>query len=63
MLLRPHGSHFAGRILGPLAAIRLDGTSLHIDTRERRFGTFVLTLDDASAWVQPERAIERAEHA
>ncbi|TMM48074.1 hypothetical protein [Qipengyuania marisflavi] len=58
LLLRPHGTHFAGRLLGPAASAQLDGEALIVDSGERRFGSHRLALTDASAWMQAIAAIE-----
>lgn len=63
LLLRPHGTHFAGRLLTPAARMELDGEVLSVDTAEKRFGTARLTLDDPSAWMQALEAIEKPDHA
>lgn len=52
LLLRPHGSHFAGRVLTKAASARLDGEALVIETAERRYGGVRLVLADPKAWVQ-----------
>lgn len=52
LLLRPHGAHFAGRLLGPLASARSEGEELVVDTGERRYGAARLKVDHASDWVQ-----------
>ncbi len=52
LLLRQHGTHFAGRVLTPAASARIDGGALVVDTAERRYGGVRLHLDDPSAWVQ-----------
>lgn len=58
MVLRRHGAHFAGRILGPRAAARIEGDRLVVDTAEVRFGAVELSLGNgASAWVQAISAI------
>lgn len=57
LVLRPHGTHFAGRILTPHARVQLTDGKLDIDTGERRFGTVRLEIDDAPAWVQRIEAI------
>ncbi|MEZ5681183.1 MAG: hypothetical protein R3E14_07770 [Erythrobacter sp.] len=57
LLLRPHGSHFAGRILTPAASIRLADDVLVIDTAEKRYGTARLRLENASAWMQAIESI------
>ncbi|MCA0910304.1 hypothetical protein [Qipengyuania gaetbuli] len=58
LLLRPHGTHFAGRILTAAARARLEGDALVIDTAEKRYGTARLRVDDADAWMQAIEAIE-----
>ena len=63
LLLRPHGTHFAGRLLTPAARMELDGEVLLVETAERRFGTARLILDDPSAWMQALEAIKSADHA
>lgn len=52
LLLRPHGSHFAGRILTSAAKARIEDELLVIDTAEKRYGAARLRLEDASAWMQ-----------
>ncbi|WP_369026579.1 hypothetical protein [Qipengyuania sp. RANM35] len=52
LLLRPHGSHFAGRVLTRAATARIEGGTLVIDTAEKRYGAARLKLADASAWMQ-----------
>mgnify|MGYP003118099099 FL=1 len=58
LLLRPHGGHFAGRILTPQARASSDGEALVIDTAEKRFGAARLVLDDPRAWVRAVEAIQ-----
>ena len=58
LLLRPHGTHFAGRVLTAAARARLEGDALVIDTAEKRYGTARLRVDDADAWMQAIEAIE-----
>lgn len=50
LVLRPHGSHFAGRLLSPAARAHLEGEELVIDTAERRFGQARLCVADADGW-------------
>jgi hypothetical protein len=52
LLLRQHGTHFAGRVLTPAAYARIDGEALMVDTAEKRYGGVRLELDDPSLWVQ-----------
>ena len=58
LLLRPHGTHFAGRILTAAASAAIEGDTLIIDTAEKRYGAARLVLDDAPAWVQRIEAIK-----
>ncbi|MBX7458888.1 hypothetical protein K3152_11580 [Qipengyuania sp. 1NDH17] len=58
LLLRPHGTHFAGRILTAAASAAIEGDTLVIDTAEKRYGAARLVLDDAPAWVQRIEAIK-----
>ncbi len=57
LLLRPHGTHFAGRILTGEAKARLDGSTLVVDTAERRYGSARLAIADPQAWVKRIEAI------
>lgn len=61
VILKRHGSHFAGRILGPGAVASAKGKELQIDCGERRFGAVTLTLDDPAAWEQAINAV-KAQH-
>ncbi len=67
LLLRPHGSHFAGRLLGPAASAWIDrgGSSpvLVVSSGERRFGDARLDLDDPQFWVERIGAMGGARHA
>ena len=56
MVLKPHGVHFAGRILDHRATVALDGSRLIIDTGEARFGAVSLEISAPNAWVE---AIDR----
>ena len=58
LLLRPHGVHFAGRLLTTIASATIEGDTLVVDTAEKRFGSARLVLDDPSAWVQAIEAIK-----
>ena len=58
LLLRPHGTHFAGRLLTSHAEATLDGDRLVIDTAERRFGSARLRIADPHAWVRRIDAIQ-----
>ena len=57
LLLRPHGTHFAGRILTAQASANLENGRLVIDSAERRYGLTRLFIDDPQAWVQRIEAI------
>lgn len=58
LLLRPHGSHLAGRILTAAARARIEEGTLVVDTAEKRYGAARLRLADPSAWMQAIEAIE-----
>ncbi len=51
MLLRAHGSHFAGRILPSNARMELSQDGLIINSAEKRFGTTQLQLQQPEQWV------------
>ena len=54
MVIKRHGNRFAGRVLGPGAAARLEDQpgefNLVIDPGEARFGKVFLTLPDPDTW-------------
>ncbi len=52
LLLRQHGTHFAGRVLTRAASARIDAGALMVDTAEKRYGGVRLELDNPSVWVQ-----------
>ncbi|MEL7730082.1 hypothetical protein AAG612_11130 [Citromicrobium bathyomarinum] len=59
MVLRRHGSHFAGRVLEPGAQALLDGAILTVVTTDRRYGRVTLDLgDDARAWASRIDALD-----
>lgn len=58
MLLRPHGTFFAGRLLGTGARAIQEGTTLVVDTGERFYGAARLQLADAQIWAQAIEAIQ-----
>lgn len=58
LLLRTHGVHFAGRILGPDANTEVFDRTIVIDTGERRYGAARLELDDPASWAKAIEAIE-----
>lgn len=53
LLLRPHGTHFAGRLLGEQTRMRAEGDMLVVDTAERRYGAARLRIENAADWVRP----------
>ena len=59
LLLRPHGSHFAGRLLSDRAKVRIEDGALFVDTAESPYGFARLALADASAWMQAIEAIKK----
>ena len=58
LLLRPHGSHFAGRLLTPRASAWIDDGRLVVDTQEKRYGLARLSPEDPSSWMQAIEAIK-----
>ncbi|MFZ9395750.1 MAG: hypothetical protein ACO25F_06785 [Erythrobacter sp.] len=56
LVLKPHGSHFAGRILTGAAKATvwqdLQHRGLYVDCGERRFGGVYLEIDQPEAWVE-----------
>ena len=50
LLLRQHGSHFAGRLLGDTASARIEDGALIVDSGERRYGVVRLAIDQPEAW-------------
>ncbi|MFM7379250.1 MAG: hypothetical protein ACKO1O_14165 [Erythrobacter sp.] len=62
MVIKRHGNRFAGRVLGPGASARLDGT-LIVDPGEPRFGTVTLALSDAQAWAEAINRVSGARDA
>ena len=58
LLLRQHGTHFAGRLLTPAAHARIDDRALVVDTAEKRYGRVRLELGDPSAWLAHIESIE-----
>ena len=58
MVVRRHGSHFAGRLLPDLAGVRLDRQFLTLSAGEPRFGTITLELGpEAQAWAASLRRL------
>ena len=62
MVIKRHGNRFAGRVLGPGASARHDG-SLIVDPGEPRFGKVFLTLPDAEAWADAINRVNGAQDA
>jgi hypothetical protein len=50
MVIKRHGNRFAGRILGPRARAKHDGTVLVVDCGEAWFGKVILEIPDPQAW-------------
>ena len=64
LVLRQHGSHFAGRVLDAGARARIEGGTLVVIPAERRFGRVALKLgDDVQAWAARIDALHQADHA
>lgn len=67
LLLRQHGTQFAGRLLTPAASARLSNgvgsTGIDVDCGERRFGTAFLDIEDPGAWVSAIEALRSARNA
>ena len=57
LLLRPHGTHLAGRILTSHAHATIEDGAIVVDTAERRYGTARLAITDPQAWVKRIEAI------
>lgn len=60
LLLKPHGNFFAGRVLGPAAAVTADGNTLTIDCGERTYGAVTLQLDDPDYWADTINRLKAA---
>ncbi|XUU61640.1 hypothetical protein ACRAQ6_05045 [Erythrobacter sp. HA6-11] len=52
ILLKPHGGHFAGRVLNSSASAKLSDNEIQITSGEKRFGDVHLIIDDAASWVE-----------
>lgn len=59
MALKPHGSHFAGRILTNGASAHVQGNQLLIVSGEKRFGTVALTISQPAPWVEAINRLEK----
>jgi hypothetical protein len=57
MVLKPHGGHFAGRILDGTARAEDAQGKLQIISGERRFGTVTLQLENAQDWASAINAL------
>lgn len=63
LLLKPHGSKFAGRLLGPLTSADVDGERLTVHTGERRYGDVSLAIADTAHWARRIDALKEMAHA
>ena len=50
LLIRQHGTHFAGRLLDTRANARIEEGSLTVDCGERRYGAVRLAIADPETW-------------
>lgn len=63
MLIKRHGNRFAGRILGPGAAARINAGALDVDCGEAPFGTVSLALPEPEAWAEAINRLDERQHA
>ena len=67
MVIKRHGNHWAGRVLGPAtrAIVWRDPghTGLEVDPGESRFGTVFLELPDPEAWAETINRLDLADDA
>jgi hypothetical protein len=63
MLIKRHGNRFAGRVLGPGAAARLEAGALEVDCGEARFGKVTLALPEPQAWATAINRLNERRHA
>lgn len=64
MVLRSHGAQFAGRVLEPGTATRIDGESLTVTPADQRYGPVTLDLGEhAQAWARRIDALETKQDA
>lgn len=57
LILKPHGAHFAARLLKPPMTARTQDGALVIQTGERLFGDVTLQIADPQAWENAINAI------
>ena len=62
MVLKPHGGHFAGRILAASASVRIAQGVLIVDCGEARFGQVQLNVSDSEVWANRINALGSASH-
>lgn len=60
LLLRPHGAHFAGRLVTPAMTAKAQRGLLVIETNERQFGEVTMQLDNAQYWADAINAVNAA---
>tara|TARA_B100000749_G_scaffold237182_1_gene195645 strand:- start:286 stop:699 length:414 start_codon:yes stop_codon:yes gene_type:complete len=64
MVLRSHGAQFAGRVLEPGTATRIEGDSLTVTPAERRYGPVTLDLGEhAQTWARRIDALKTRQDA
>ena len=59
MVLRPHGGHFAGRLLSTDARAESDDGKIIVDCAEPQFGVLNFKIADPAIWAQRINALER----
>ncbi|MEP3052295.1 MAG: hypothetical protein ABJP48_06065 [Erythrobacter sp.] len=62
MVIKTHGTKFAGRILSADASAYVQSGILHVDCGEVRFGTVSLKLADAADWANAIHALKAPAH-
>jgi len=63
MLIKPHGSHFTGRVLSADASAMVAGHEIIITTGELRFGSVRLEIENATSWARLIDAIQDRDNA
>ena len=64
MVLRSHGAQFAGRVLEPGTATRIEGDSLTVTPADRRYGPVTLDLGEhAQTWARRIDALKTQQDA